>query len=114
MVCIMWLMEIEEFFPDKYFGLVAESALDFSESIEYKKVSDILFDCYKREGTVFTTGCGGSASTATHFAADLTKTTMVGNKPGFRALALVDNIPLVSAWTNTAMRYQLPKTLEIV
>ncbi len=45
-------------------------------------------------------GCGGSASTATHFAADLAKTVMVNGKKGFRAISLVDNIPLVSAWTN--------------
>jgi len=44
---------------------------------------------------VFTMGCGGSASTATHFAADLAKTT-----GGFKAISLVDNIPLVSAYTN--------------
>ena len=45
-------------------------------------------------------GCGGSASTATHFAADLAKTIMVDGKRGFKAISLVDNIPLVSAWTN--------------
>lgn len=45
-------------------------------------------------------GCGGSASTATHFAADLAKTTMVDDEPGFKAISLVDNIPLVSAWAN--------------
>ena len=45
-------------------------------------------------------GCGGSASTATHFAADLAKTTMDNAKPGFKAISLVDNIPLVSAWIN--------------
>lgn len=93
-------MGIEEFSSDKYFGLVAKSALDFIESEQYQKVLDTLFDCYKRGGTVFTMGCGGSASTATHFAADLAKTTMVDNKLGFKAISLVDNIPLVSAWVN--------------
>lgn len=96
----MWLMEISEFSPDKYFGLVAKTSLDFIDSSEYQRVIDVLFECYKKGGTVFTMGCGGSASTATHFAADLAKTTMVDDKPGFKAIALVDNIPLVSAWTN--------------
>lgn len=45
-------------------------------------------------------GCGGSASTATHFAADLAKTTIIDNNIGFKTIALVDNVPLVSAWTN--------------
>jgi D-sedoheptulose 7-phosphate isomerase len=93
-------MEISEFSPDKYFGLVAKTSLDFIDSSEYQRVIDVLFECYKKGGTVFTMGCGGSASTATHFAADLAKTTMVDDKPGFKAIALVDNIPLVSAWTN--------------
>ena len=62
---------------------------------EYEKVVKILLDCYRRKGTVFTMGCGGSASTATHFAADLAKTC-----GGFRAISLVDNMPLVSAYTN--------------
>lgn len=56
----------------------------------------ILMDCYRRKGAIFTMGCGGSASMATHFAADLAKTT----GGGFKAISLVDNIPLVSAWTN--------------
>ncbi len=65
------------------------------EDFVYKEIVKILLDCYKNKGTVFTMGCGGSASTATHFAADLAKT--VG---GFKAISLVDNIPLVSAYTN--------------
>ena len=88
------------FSPSKYFGLIAKSSLDLIDSPEYEKVVETLFECYKRRGTVFTMGCGGSASTATHFAADLAKTTMVNAKPGFKAISLVDNIPLVSAWTN--------------
>jgi len=93
-------MKTDDFSSDKYFGLIAKSSLNLIDSVEYKKVIDILFDCYKRKGTVFTMGCGGSASTATHFAADLAKTTMIKGKPRFKAMALVDNIPLVSAWTN--------------
>ena len=93
-------MKSEAFSSDKYFGLIAKSSLDFIDSPLYEKIVEILFECYRKKGTVFTMGCGGSASTATHFAADLAKTTMVNAKPGFKAISLVDNIPLVSAWTN--------------
>lgn len=93
-------METDEFSPDKFFGLIAKTSLNFIDSSEYEKAVQTLFECYKREGIVFTMGCGGSASTATHFAADLAKTVMVNGKPGFKAISLVDNIPLVSAWTN--------------
>ncbi len=75
--------------------MISAIASGFVDSPEYEKVIDILLDCYKRGGVIFTMGCGGSASTATHFAADLAKT--VG---GFKAISLVDNIPLVSAYTN--------------
>ncbi len=61
---------------------------------------DILYQCWRQGGTVFVMGNGGSASTATHFACDLAKATVVPGRRRLRALALVDNIPLVSAWTN--------------
>ncbi len=61
---------------------------------------DILFDAWVRGSTVFAMGNGGSASTATHFACDLTKWTAVEGKKRFRVLCLNDNIPLVSALTN--------------
>ncbi len=88
------------FSSDHYFDLIRESTLSVKKSLEYKKTIDILFNCYKHGGTVFVMGCGGSASTATHFAADLAKTTMSEGVLGFKTIALVDNIPLVSAWTN--------------
>lgn len=64
------------------------------------RATDLLFDAWKRGRTVFVMGNGGSASTATHFACDLAKYTIVGDKPRFRVMGLTDNIPLVSAWTN--------------
>lgn len=93
-------MKTEEFSPDKYLGLIAKTSLNLIDSEDYAKVIEVLMDCYKRKGTIFTMGCGGSASTATHFAADLAKTTMIKGKSRFKAMALVDNIPLTSAWTN--------------
>lgn len=93
-------MIIDKFDSDKYFGLIAKYSLAFIDSSEYQKVIDILYDCYENKGIVYTMGCGGSASTATHFAADLAKTTIIDNKIGFKVMSLVDNIPLVSAWTN--------------
>lgn len=78
-----------------YFDLIARISQSFIGSSEYLKIIEILKDVRYNKGTVYVMGCGGSASTATHFTADLAKT--VG---GFKAISLVDNIPLVSAWTN--------------
>jgi D-sedoheptulose 7-phosphate isomerase len=61
---------------------------------------DCFMDVWRSRRTVFVMGNGGSASTATHFAADLAKYTISAGKPRFRVIGLTDNVPLVSAWTN--------------
>ena len=63
---------------------------------------DILYGAWEAGKTVFTMGNGGSASTASHFASDLAKFTIVPGKPRFKVSCLNDNVPLVSAWTNDA------------
>ena len=67
---------------------------------EIHRAIDVLYDCWRRGGTVYVIGNGGSASTATHLACDLAKATIVHGRRRFRTVAMVDNIPLVSAWTN--------------
>jgi D-sedoheptulose 7-phosphate isomerase len=61
---------------------------------------NILFEAWKNDNQVFVAGNGGSASTSTHFACDLNKWVSDEAERKFRAFALVDNIPLVSALTN--------------
>lgn len=51
---------------------------------------------------VFIFGNGGSASTASHFANDLSKGTISQGKPRIKAISLVDNIALICAWANDA------------
>jgi len=67
---------------------------------DIEKVIELLYEAWKDEKQVFLAGNGGSASTATHFASDLAKFTSVEGRKRFRAVALTDNIPLVSALTN--------------
>jgi D-sedoheptulose 7-phosphate isomerase len=64
------------------------------------KVVDRLYQAWQAGGTVFIMGNGGSASTASHFTCDLAKATIVPGKKRFKVLSPVDNVPLVSAWTN--------------
>ncbi|MDD5037982.1 MAG: SIS domain-containing protein [Dehalococcoidales bacterium] len=61
---------------------------------------ELLFNAWKNGKQVFTCGNGGSAATATHFACDLAKTTIVPEKRRFRAECLNDNIPLMLALIN--------------
>jgi len=63
-------------------------------------IIQVLNDAWMRDATVFTAGNGGSASTASHFAADLNKYTSSKADHRFRALCLNDNVTLVSALTN--------------
>ncbi|MEX0799597.1 MAG: SIS domain-containing protein [Dehalococcoidia bacterium] len=67
---------------------------------EIQRAVDTLYDCWRSGGAVFAIGNGGSASTATHLACDLAKATIVPGRPRLKTMALVDNVPLNSAWTN--------------
>jgi D-sedoheptulose 7-phosphate isomerase len=63
-------------------------------------VVNVLMDAWRRKGQIFIFGNGGSAATASHMANDLNKYTIVDGRPRFRAIALSDNIPLMTAWGN--------------
>lgn len=74
-----------------------------SRELDKEKIKEavgLLFAAWQNDKTVFTMGCGGSASTATHFACDISKSTIVPGKKRVKAMSLADNIPLNSAWTN--------------
>jgi D-sedoheptulose 7-phosphate isomerase len=61
-----------------------------------------LIACYRRRGTVFVVGNGGSAATASHIACDFAKGTRAGGVPTFKVLCPTDSIPLLTAWSNDA------------
>jgi D-sedoheptulose 7-phosphate isomerase len=67
---------------------------------EITKAVNLLYNAWKQDRQIFLIGNGGSASTATHFASDLSKSCSVEGKPRFRAMALTDNAPLISALVN--------------
>lgn len=65
-----------------------------------RDVVDVLLSANYVGSTVFTLGNGGSAATASHFACDLAKGTIVPQRPRFRVIALTDDVPLMTAWSN--------------
>lgn len=67
---------------------------------DIEMVIGLLYEAWRDGRQVFLAGNGGSASTATHFASDLAKFTSEGSEKRFRAVALTDNVPLVTALTN--------------
>jgi D-sedoheptulose 7-phosphate isomerase len=66
------------------------------------QVLEILEKALMEDHQVFIAGNGGSAATASHIANDLCKTVINSNpsQKGFRAIALTDNVPLLTAWAN--------------
>lgn len=60
----------------------------------------LLEDCYHNGHRVFIMGNGGSAATASHFALDLAKNTIMAQAPRLKAISLTDHVPLITAWSN--------------
>ena len=67
---------------------------------DLRSVEGALFDAWLHGQTIFIAGNGGSASTASHMANDLNKGTIIPGHHRFRAIALTDNVPLMTAWGN--------------
>jgi D-sedoheptulose 7-phosphate isomerase len=65
-----------------------------------RAVVDRLLACWSTGGTTFLIGNGGSAATASHMMNDLLKCTLVPGQPRFRAIALTDNVPAITAFAN--------------
>ena len=67
---------------------------------DIQRVIDLLLAACTSGHAVYIMGNGGSAATASHMANDLSKGTMAPGAPRFKALALTDNVPLITAWAN--------------
>ena len=60
----------------------------------------ILEQTYYNGHRIYIMGNGGSAATASHFALDLAKNTIVPQTPRLKAISLTDHVPLITAWSN--------------
>lgn len=77
-----------------------ERAIRLIDRSAVRRVVDALFACWERGGTTYVIGNGGSAATASHMMNDLMKCTLVPGRARFRALALTDNVPAMTAFAN--------------
>lgn len=82
-----------------YFEQV-QQAVNKLDVNQLAKVVEVLLEAHQRGATIYLFGNGGSATTASHFATDLAKGCIVESQPRFRALALTDNVALLTAWAN--------------
>lgn len=76
-----------------------EEGLEGIDPEQIEAVIAVLRQAREEGQRVFIFGNGGSAATASHFANDLNKLASVG-KGKFKAIALTDNVPLMTAWGN--------------
>ncbi|MCS6881901.1 MAG: SIS domain-containing protein [Oscillochloridaceae bacterium] len=84
---------------NRYLHLVSQSLQQLPRE-PLEAIADALWHTYERDGTIFICGNGGSAATASHFACDLTKWTIRPGARRVRALALTDNVPVITAFSN--------------
>jgi D-sedoheptulose 7-phosphate isomerase len=65
-----------------------------------ERAIELIMEAGANGNLVFICGNGGSASTASHMACDLAKGTRMPDFPAFRAIALTDSLPQLTAWAN--------------
>ncbi|HNS52819.1 MAG TPA: SIS domain-containing protein [Anaerolineae bacterium] len=83
----------------RYVGDIKET-LDRLPWEDIERAVEVLARARLSDRQVFIMGNGGSAATASHFACDLAKGTLLPGRPRFRVIALTDNMPLFSALAN--------------
>jgi D-sedoheptulose 7-phosphate isomerase len=77
-----------------------KECLDTIDEKSVAMLADLLLDANSRGGMTYVFGNGDSATNAVHFAADLSKGTIVPGKKRMRVLCLNDNVPVMTAWGN--------------
>ena len=65
-----------------------------------QQVIRLIERAYLDNHRMFIMGNGGSAATASHFALDLAKNTIMPGAPRLKAISLTDHVPLITAWSN--------------
>ena len=82
-------------YVDQVCTLLHDLSLD-----DIQRAIELLLEACRTRHTVYIMGNGGSAATASHMANDLSKGTIVPGAQRFKAIALTDNVPLITAWAN--------------
>ncbi len=82
-----------------YFAELEQMLRDMSQA-HLQNVLSLLEDAYRNGHRIFIMGNGGSAATASHFALDLAKNTIMPGAPRLKAISLTDHVPLITAWSN--------------
>jgi D-sedoheptulose 7-phosphate isomerase len=85
--------------PERHIREVVR-ALDSISPGDVRGVVEAILHVARRGGHVYVAGNGGSASTASHLACDLAKSTIVDGRRRLRVTALCDGVAVLTAWAN--------------
>ncbi len=101
---------------DRYLASVQEAIAGLDRNA-IVRVAELLLDARERGNQVFIVGNGGSSSTASHMAADLTRAASGSAGPLLRCRSLTDNVPTLTAWSNdvgyeAAFQLQMEQVIE--
>ena len=90
-----------DFVPEisAYFNKL-KATIDLVSREEVNTLIGLLLDALEGGKTVFTMGNGGSAATASHYAADFNKGLSYGKARRFRFICLADNTATLTAYAN--------------
>jgi len=95
-------MDIKEF-SKNYFGETTKAITQLDLG-KIQRIAEVIFDAYKNNKQIFIIGNGGSASTASHFACDLGKSTLKNfydeKEKRFKVVSLTDNVATMMALGN--------------
>lgn len=83
----------------QYINLV-KSTLDSLDPKALELLTDAFHATYKKGGTIYTMGNGGSGASASHAAGDFLKGASYGLEKRFRMICLNDNLPSMMAIAN--------------
>jgi D-sedoheptulose 7-phosphate isomerase len=84
---------------NRYFRDLQEMIRTISNA-HLQDILSLLEEVYLHGHRIFIMGNGGSAATASHFALDLAKNTIMPGAPRVKAISLTDHVPLITAWSN--------------
>jgi len=100
-----------------FFNLYKKSLIDVIGNANNTEISDfidVLLNTRKKNSIIYFIGNGGSASTASHFANDISIGTKLIDKP-FRAISLCDNQSIITAIANDyGYEYIFSKQLSVL
>jgi D-sedoheptulose 7-phosphate isomerase len=82
-----------------YFTELEQMLREISQA-QLQAILSLLEAAYRDGHRIFIMGNGGSAATASHFALDLAKNTIMAGAPRVKAISLTDHVPLITAWSN--------------